>query len=88
MGRDYSAYQRSVIRRYYERRGEIDGQRLAELVTEIYLATTEKRLSTLWKRASTILARMGGEPEEQSFVQTIVTNRDVEALAELVGRSS
>ena len=88
MAREYSAYQRRVIRRYYERRHEIDGQRLAELVTEIYLATKPKRLDTLWARAADIVGRLGGKPDEQEVVQAIVAHRDVEALAELVGRNA
>ena len=36
--RNYSPYQQKVIQRYYDNREQMDEQRLAELVTNLYLA--------------------------------------------------
>ena len=41
--RDFSAYQQKVIKRYYDNKDQIDEQRLAELVTNLYLAPPKKQ---------------------------------------------
>ena len=40
---EFSDYQRKVIKRYYDNREQVDEQRLAELVTSLYLAEGKKR---------------------------------------------
>ena len=47
MAREYSSYQRKLIKRYYENLDDIRTQKLGELVTEIYLATTPRRLDSM-----------------------------------------
>jgi hypothetical protein len=56
--REYSEYQRKVIRRFYENREEGDQQRLAELVSNLYLATGKKR-EKLWTTARDMMVRLG-----------------------------
>ena len=46
---DFSPHQQRIIKRYYENRDTIELQRLAELVTDLYLAEGKKR-SAVWKR--------------------------------------
>ena len=55
--REYSDYQRKVIGRFYENREQIDGQRLAELVTNLYLAEGKKR-HKLWQTAEEVMLRL------------------------------
>lgn len=78
--RDLTPYQRRVIRNHYRNLEAKSEQRLAELVTEIWLATTEKRRAALWDRARELLARTGTPASE---AERIVSARDAEALARL-----
>jgi hypothetical protein len=80
-----SKYQEDLIRRYYEHRDDIMMQRLAELVSEIYLCTTPKKLDQLWERVRKALANL---KMEQEIVDDLVGRRDVKLLAEIVGAKS
>ncbi|MFP6765778.1 MAG: hypothetical protein VB858_19260 [Planctomycetaceae bacterium] len=55
--RDYSPHQQKIIRRYYDNREQIDQQRLAELVTSLYLAP-EKKKARLWEQAEEAMQRL------------------------------
>jgi len=46
---DYTPYQRKIIERYYRNYDAIKTQKLAELVTEVYLAEGKAR-ERLWTR--------------------------------------
>ena len=81
--REYSAYQKKLIKRYYENRDAIDTQRLQELVTEIYLAQGGKKAERLWERVEGLLTRADGI--DKDLAAAVVANRDVEALAEIAG---
>ena len=78
MAEERSRHQDKIIRNYYRKLGDIRNQRLSDLVGEIWLATTEKKRTSLWARAGDLLAATGMAAEE---AQRIVTKRDVEALA-------
>jgi len=78
---EYSDYQKDVIRRYYENRDQIDEQRLSELVTNLYLATSEKKKAQLWQRAEELMRRLN-VPE--SRVEHIVRTADPAILAAVV----
>ena len=58
MSRDFTPHQKRIIDRYYSNQGSIQGQRLAELVTELYLAESAKR-ANIWKRAMTAMQKLG-----------------------------
>ena len=47
---EHSEYQKKIIRRYYDNREQVDEQRLAELVTNLYLSEGKKKLEKLWRR--------------------------------------
>lgn len=57
-GRDYTPHQQKIIKRYYENIDGIQTQRLAELITEIYLAEGKKR-DRLWKQVGELLLKLG-----------------------------
>jgi len=79
--RDYSRYQKKVIGDFYRNRDAIETQRLQEIVTEIYLATTAKKQDQLWERAAGLLERV---PDlEAEFVARVLAERDVETLAKI-----
>ncbi|REJ89528.1 MAG: hypothetical protein DWQ34_19710 [Planctomycetota bacterium] len=79
--REYSNYQKKVIGRYYDNRDQIDEQRLSELVTNLYLATTEKQKDRLWKSAEETMTRLKVPPTR---VEHVIARREPEILAEVV----
>ena len=54
---NFSRHQQGIIKRYYEHKDEIALQRLAELVTDLYLAEGKKR-ATVWKNLVIILEKL------------------------------
>lgn len=56
--RDYSPYQRKIIKRYYQNFDAIKAQRLADLTTELYLAEGKAR-DRLWKQVGETLTKLG-----------------------------
>ena len=85
MAKSYTAHQQRIIRNYYRNLDAIRAQRLQELVTELWLAGTEKKRDRLWARAQELLEKGDAPPAE---VAAILAKRDVEALAHLVGREA
>ena len=51
---NYSPFQQKIIKRYYRQYDAIKSQRLAELVTELYLAEG-KKLDRLWTQVAELL---------------------------------
>src|ERR1700755_347424 len=70
--RDFSSYQKKVIQRYYDNRPALDHQRLAELATELYLASDKKK-PKLWESAKELMERLG---TPASRVAHVVKTRD------------
>ena len=77
---DLSRTQRKIVSRYYEHLDTITVQKLAEAVSELYLAEG-KAADRLWKRVETALAKTGAS---DTRVRQILTRRDVAGLAGLV----
>jgi hypothetical protein len=76
---DRSDYQKKVIERYYDQRDAIMLNRLQELVTELYLADSEKKRDQLWKRVRGAMENLGVKP---GLVEHILSRRSPETLAE------
>ena len=76
----YSKYQQNVIKRYYDNREQIDEQRLAELVTNLYLAEGKKR-DKLWEKSEELMLRLG---VPQTRVTHVIQSADPAVLAEVV----
>ncbi|MFN4260162.1 MAG: hypothetical protein ACK4RK_12770 [Gemmataceae bacterium] len=55
---DYTPHQQKIIKRYYDNIDAIKLQRLAELVSELYLATGKKR-QRVWKQIVAALQTLG-----------------------------
>ncbi len=79
--REYTKYQQKVISRYYDNREQIDEQRLSELVTSLYLATTDKQKKKLWESADDVMMRL---KVPQSRVEHVLEKKDPAILAEVV----
>jgi hypothetical protein len=78
--RQYSAYQQKVIQRFYENRDVMDEQRLAELVTNLYLAPPKKQ-AKMWEAAEEILIRM---KVPASRITHVIQSKDAAVLAKVV----
>ncbi len=81
MTREYSNYQKKVISRYYENRDQIDAQKLGELVTSLYLATTDKQKQRLWNQAAETMTRL---KVPESRIAHVTEKADPALLAEVV----
>ncbi len=80
-GREYSKHQKGIIKRYYDHRDTIATGKLAELVSELYLATTDAQRVRLWKRVEQALRTAQAEPARMAKV---LESQDVKLLAALV----
>ena len=77
---EYSNYQRKVIQRFYNNRESGDEQRLAELVTNLYLSEGKKR-EKLWVQAEETMQRLK-VPKKR--VEHLIKTRDPALIAEVV----
>lgn len=75
---DYSPHQRKIIDRYYKNRDEIMLAKLQEIVTELYLADSDRALERLWKRADKAMQALD---IPASRVEHVLEKRDPEILA-------
>ena len=78
--RDYSPHQQKIIRRYYENQPTLAHQRLAELVSDLYLAEGKKR-DRLWNQLAELLPKLGLAPAR---IDHLMTQRRPELIAQLV----
>ena len=76
--KEYSAYQQNIIRNYYENLDTIQLTKLQELVTELYLAESDKKRRTLWTRVEQALNKLKIPPEIKA---RILETQDVKILA-------
>lgn len=81
MSKDYTPYQQKIIARYYDNRDQIDDQRLAELVTNLYLAKTEKQRIKHWETAREIMERL---QVPAGRIAHVMDKKDPAILAEVV----
>ena len=77
---DYTPYQQKIIKRYYDNQDTIQRQRLAELVTELYLAEGKKR-ERAWKAAAAAMEKLG---IPQARIDHLVKQNNPALIAEVV----
>ena len=77
---NYSRHQQGIIKRYYAHSGALGLQRLAELVTELYLAEGSKK-KKMWEQAGQALEKL---EVPGSRVKIVLESQDPAKLAELV----
>jgi len=75
---DLTPHQKKIVNRYYDRKDEIMLTRLQELVTDLYLAETDKKRDALWKRVDLAMNNLKVPPAIQ---QHILTHKSPEVLA-------
>ncbi len=76
--REYSSFQQGVIKRYYDNLPQSTLDKLGELVTELYLAKTEKRREQLWQRVEKAMEVI---KVPKKIAQYILSKRDPVILA-------
>ena len=76
--KNYSRHQQKIIRNYYKNRSTLALQKLQDLVADLYLAETDKKRETLWKRAEKALKHLKVNPTR---LEHILKSRDPEVLA-------
>jgi hypothetical protein len=77
---NYTRHQQGIIKRYYQNIDKIQLQKLAELVTELYLAEGKKK-EMLWATAATAMKKLD---VPQQRIDHLVGKKDVALLAGLV----
>ena len=76
--KEYSSYQREVIGAYYANIDSISLDNLQKLVTELYLAKSEKKRVQLWDRAQKSMIKLKVKP---AIIKHIMQSKDVTVLA-------
>ncbi len=76
--KEYTPYQEGIIRRYYKNRQVLAFQKLEELAADLYLADTERKRSSLWKRVEKAMSNLNVPPKVAGY---ILSTRDPEILA-------
>jgi hypothetical protein len=77
---DYTPYQQKIIKRYYDNQDALQRQRLAELVSELYLSEG-KKLQRTWQAAATAMQKLG---LPQSRIDHLVKQANPALVAEVV----
>ena len=67
----YTPYQQKVIRRFYENKDLRLIQKLGELVSNLYVETSEKKRESGWKRIKEILIDLKVHPHEVEFLTKV-----------------
>lgn len=79
-GQFHTGYQKGIIKRYYENKDDINTQKLSEIVSDLYLETSEARQKRLWASAETALINLGANKTQ---VDKIVAEKNLAALAKM-----
>lgn len=77
---NFTRHQQGIIKRYYSNQDGIQLQRLAEQVTELYLAEGKKRERT-WQSVVLAMQKLG---VPQSRIDHLVAQNDPQLVAKLV----
>ncbi len=64
----YTGYQRKVIKNFYENKDLRLIQKLGELVSNLYVETSEKKKETGWKRIKKMLTDLKVHPHEVEYL--------------------
>lgn len=80
MPQDFTPHQQKIIKRYYDNLDTIQRQRLAELVSELYLSEGKKR-QRVWKTIASALEKLGYSAQR---IAHLVQQDNPALVAELV----
>jgi hypothetical protein len=77
---DYTPYQQKIIKRYYDNQDTLQSQRLAELVSELYLSSGKKR-DKVWESVVSAMQKLG---IPQQRIDHLRAQNKPELIAEVV----
>jgi hypothetical protein len=77
---DFTPYQQKIIKRYYDNQDDIQRQRLAGLVSDLFLAQGKKR-QRAWESAAAAMQKLG---VPQARIDAIVASDNPALVAEVV----
>jgi hypothetical protein len=77
---DYTPHQQKIIKRYYDNQDTLQRQKLAELVSELYLAEGKKR-QRVWKSIAAAMQKLG---LPQSRIDHLVKQDNPALVADVV----
>jgi hypothetical protein len=77
---DFTPYQQKIIKRYYDNADILQRQRLAELVSELYLAEGRKR-QRAWQAAAAAMQKLG---VPQTRIDHLLQQNNPALIAEVV----
>lgn len=75
---DHSPHQKRIIDRYYRNRDSIMESRLAEIISELFLAESESKRNRLWDRAAKAMRNLKWK---ESLVEHILAAGRPDVLA-------
>jgi alcohol dehydrogenase class IV len=81
MAKEYTDFQRGIINRYYHNQKTISLQNLQELVTELFLADTDKKREKLWERVHKAMINL---KIPDKIIEHIMSKKDIQVLAKNV----
>jgi len=81
-GQHLSSYQRGIVKRYYAHLDSITLAKLSELVSDLAVSDPGPKADKLWTKVENALDKTAAADER---VLAIVRQKDVKALAQLVG---
>ena len=64
----YTGYQKKIIKNFYENKDLRLIQKLGELVSNLYVETSEKKKETGWKRIKKMLTDLKVHPHEVEYL--------------------
>jgi hypothetical protein len=77
---EYTPYQQKIIKRYYGNQDTLQRQRLAELVSELYLAEGKKKQKA-WASAALAMQKLG---VPQSRIDHLLKQQNPALIADVV----
>src|SRR5581483_1130596 len=77
---EFTPYQQKIVKRYYDNLDTLQRQRLAALVSDLYLSEGKKK-ARLWKDAAAAMQKLKVPP---SRIEHLLKQQKPELLAELV----
>jgi len=75
---DRSNYQKQVVNDYYKNLDNIMLEKLQTLVTDLYLADSQKKKDALWKKAEAAMQKLA---VPNMIIKHIISKKNVEILA-------
>ncbi len=67
-GKGYTEFQKKVIKNFYENKDLRLIQKLGELVSDLYLESSEKKKESGWKKIKKILSDLKVHPHEVEYL--------------------